>query len=112
VQRDAGSWESIAVLSGAIMNEEDYLQQSLETKNSVLVLVGLILKARIAIFFDQFSLAASIFENCISIGIDALEFSHGGPGYYFDQARVHYGLFELLGQRQHLKQARKYQKLL
>lgn len=112
MQSEAGNWESIAVLSGAIMNEEAYFRQSLETKNSVLVLVGLILKARIAIFFDQFSLAASIFDNCISIGIDAIEFSHAAAAYYFDQARVHYGLFELLGQRPHLRQARKYQKLL
>jgi predicted ATPase len=112
MQANVDRWEDISVLTGEMMDEDVYLLQATEKNQLVQIIVLALWKAKLAIEFNQFSSASSILESCKSSGAEAIRFSFGAAPYYFDQARMNYGLFESLGQRKHLRVARKYKRLL
>lgn len=112
MQSHTRNWESLLTLTGEIMNEDEHFQEAFATNHAVLILLALFWKAKLAVDFGNFSTAISIFERCKFHGADALHFSHVGILLYFDQARAHYGLFELSGRGRHLRNARKYKNML
>jgi hypothetical protein len=70
IQAAINSWEHIAVLSGECMNEEEYFNEALETNHAVFNLICLLWKAKLAVEFGTFSLAATTLERCKLYGVE------------------------------------------
>lgn len=112
MRADVTNWDSMAILSGEIMNEEDYFNEALETNHMVFISMALLWKAKLAVEFGQFSLAASIFERCESYNNAGIAVAWSASATYFEQALLQYGMFELSGRRRHLRKGRNYKQLL
>mmetsp|Transcript_2209 Transcript_2209/g.3485 ORF Transcript_2209/g.3485 Transcript_2209/m.3485 type:complete len:1071 (+) Transcript_2209:110-3322(+) len=103
-------WDDICVLSGDIMNEGEFFRSVLESNNTLLFSVAMLWKGQLAVDFEQWSTAATMYQTIRRH--DTVRTAFGAPMYYFYEARLHYGLFDISGKRTHHRQARKYLKLL
>jgi hypothetical protein len=112
IQADITDWDNIAVLTGEIMNEERYFNDVAEKNHQILFVYCSIWKARLAVYFGQFSLADSIWDSCRAYGKEVFRHSWAGPSFYFSQALVQFGLYEITRLGRQLREGRKYLRIL
>jgi len=111
MQSDDSKWEQISLLSGEIMKEEEYFRQVDEANHPILTVIGALVKAEIACFFDRYSDAAVMFEK-IEAAEETIQLSYASLSYCWNAARTHYSLFEHSRKRYHLRKGRRYRRLL
>lgn len=94
------------------MVEDDYRQQVCDAGNQAMNMMCSLIKAEMAINFEQYSLAARIYDEIRSSSEEAIHSNYSAPIYYWNAARAHYKLYEDSGKRNHLRNGRRYKKLL
>jgi predicted ATPase len=112
MRSNVSDWSNIAVLTGEIMNERDFLNDVTVANHPVVTVGCLIAKAQTACYFDQYSYAADIYREVETMDLDAMRFSFAAPYYWWNAARTFYSLHEMSGKRRDLWRARKYRRLL
>lgn len=112
MRSDSGTFENVGILSGEIMQEEEFFRQAEEATNPLLALIAFLYKALEAAYFHDYELSVSFYEEAASFGQDAIRISHGAPNYYWSAAQVNFELFQSCGSRHYQRNGRKYLKKL
>lgn len=94
------------------MNEEVYFRQVHADEHVFLTAVGYLVKAEIASYFDQFFVAASMYEKIEALEEQTVQMTFFAPFYNWNVARVHFNIAALSKKRWHTRKGRKYRKLL
>jgi hypothetical protein len=104
-------WNNIAVLSGEVMEEEEYLSEVDEAANPVLKVVTYLLKAELAEKFGKLPLAEFLYSFIEKSG-RSICFSHAVVPWWGSAGHAYYRIFLASGKRLHLRKARIYKKRL
>lgn len=100
-------WSDVAILTGEVMNESEYLQEPEVADNPMLTAMTLLLKANLAASFGMFHLADTLFRRIAPVG-GSLRFTHGVILWYEVAGLTQYSLFEATRKRRHLTMARSF----
>jgi hypothetical protein len=110
-QNFEGDWNSIAILTGEIMTEDDFLKEVEQVGNPVLKVVTYLLKAELAEKFENFSLAETLYALIERIG-RSIRFSHGVVPWWGSAGHAYYRMYLLYKKRTHIRKARMYKSRL
>jgi tetratricopeptide (TPR) repeat protein len=104
-------WKDLMMLSGDIMDENEYMRKAISTKNQIWMIALWTYKSLLAFHFGDFEMAASIYDKMESVArLHRCGFA--GPNYYFHGAMIFYERFRATRRGRHLRTVRKHRKNL
>mmetsp|Transcript_4585 Transcript_4585/g.7152 ORF Transcript_4585/g.7152 Transcript_4585/m.7152 type:complete len:236 (+) Transcript_4585:3-710(+) len=105
-------WESLTVLTGTIMNEDEYMSESIAENNDFYISTLLFCKMILAYTFGFEEKAQLMSQEVKDCSFFAFEKGFFSLPFCFYSAMISYGRYQSTGQRKHLRTARKYRKVL
>jgi hypothetical protein len=109
LQSTSSNWENLTILTGDIMDEEEYLKDVSAKNHKLLMMLVWTHKAMLALCFGFFELAGSMYEKMRS-SARLYRISYSGPNVYFNGAMIYYERFRTTGRRKYLKEIRRFTK--
>lgn len=99
------------MLSGDIMDENEYMRTVISMKNRFYMMVLWSYKSLLAFYFGYFEMAADIYAKMES-SAQIYQHSFAGPHYYFHGAMIFYERYRATRRGKHLRIVRKHKKNL
>mmetsp|Transcript_9126 Transcript_9126/g.13332 ORF Transcript_9126/g.13332 Transcript_9126/m.13332 type:complete len:236 (-) Transcript_9126:346-1053(-) len=105
-------WESLTVLTGAIMNEDEHMSQLIAENNDFHTSTFLFWKMVLAYTFGFEEKAQLMSQEVKDCSFFAFEKGFFSLPFCFYSAMISYSRYQSTGQSKHLRTARKYRKVL
>lgn len=109
--QEVSCWRDLTMLTGDIMNEQEYMYVVVGARNTLMMMIAWVYKSMLAYYFGFYSMAESIYNDMDSIS-QVYRYNYSVVPYYQFGALIFYERFRETRQRKHMRQARKYKKLL
>ena len=111
MRSSARCWKDITILSGDIMDENEYMRKAISTKNRIWMMVLWTYKSLLAFHFGYFEMAASIYLKMQS-SARVYQCSFAGPNFYFHGALIFFERYRATRRGRYLRLVRKHKKNL
>mmetsp|Transcript_29476 Transcript_29476/g.44621 ORF Transcript_29476/g.44621 Transcript_29476/m.44621 type:complete len:1028 (-) Transcript_29476:222-3305(-) len=105
-------WESLTVLTGTVMNEEEFMSESISENNDFYISTLLLCKMILAYTFGFAKKAQRLSKEVKDCNFVVTEKGFLSLPFCFYSAMISYSRYQSTGKRKHLRTARKYRKVL
>jgi len=112
LQNESEEWEELSILTGEIMNEEEYMSQCTCDENSAFISLLLFCKMLLAYTFDFHERAHALCEQLKGWNFVLFEQGMFSLPFYFYHAMICYSMYHSTGVRKYRRTARKCKKYI